>query len=123
MLAYEAPLVCSLASFAAAMLFLLSWRIGARPWWILVAVGGWLSWTIYFALLAITAGPAPMIARGDIVPMVRVAELFGGLLIGVWLVFWVRQGIRGYPWYVPRLPDDKASYLRGDGCEPSQPTN
>lgn len=117
MLAYEAPLVCSLASFAAAMLFFLSWRIGTRPWWVLVAVGGWLCWTIYFALLAITAGPAPMITREQIQLMVRIAELGGGALIGIWLVFWARQGIRGYPWYtLPRLPDDKASYLREDGC-------
>ncbi len=108
MLAFEAPLVCAMVTFAAALLFFFAWRIGARPWYVLVAVFGWLSWTIYFALLAITAGPAPMLERGDIVAMVRWAELIGGVLIAVWLGFWLRNiqtcGVK--------LPDDKASYLR-----------
>jgi len=112
MLAYEAPLVCALTAFAAALLFFFSWRIGVRPWYVLVAVLGWLCWTIYFALLAITAGPAPMITRGDIVPMVRVAELLGGILIAVWLGFWL-HGIRDC---TVNSSDDKASYLREDGC-------
>ncbi len=112
MLAYEAPLICALVTFAAAWLFFMSWHIRQRPWWILVAMFGWLSWTIYFALLAISAGPAPMIERGEIVPMVRWSELIGAVLIAVWLVFWVRRGFKN-PWY---SSDDKASYLREDGC-------
>ena len=108
MLAYEAPLVCALVTFAAALLFFFSWRIGCRPWWVLVAVVGWLSWTIYFSLLAITAGPAPMLDRSDIIPMVRWSELLGGILIGIWLVFWARNGIK-YPWHIS---DDKDNYLR-----------
>lgn len=118
MLDFEAPLVCSLTTFLAALLFFFSWRIGVRPWWVMVAVGGWLSWTIYFALLAITAGPAPMIERSDIVPMVRWAELLGGVLIAIWLIFWTRHGIR-YPWHIA---GDQASSDKGllsdleDGC-------
>jgi hypothetical protein len=111
MLAFEAPFVCALVTFAAALLFFFSWRIGSRPWWILVAVGGWLSWTIYFALLAITAGPAPMITRAEITPMVRWAELLGAVLIAVWLFFWFRRGVRG-TWYTPI---DKDNYLREQG--------
>lgn len=108
MLAHEAPLICSLVTFAAAWLFFMSWRIRLRPWWVLVAMFGWLSWTIYFALLAISAGPAPMLKRADIASMVRWAELIGGVLIAVWLVFWIRRGLQ-HPLYTP---DDKASYLR-----------
>lgn len=94
MLAYEAPFVCALTCFAAACLFSYAWRIGARPWYVLVAVAGWLSWTVYFALLTITAGPAPVMARGDLVPTVRLAELAGGLLIAAWLVFWIGFGVK-----------------------------
>lgn len=94
MLAYEAPLVCALTSFAAATLFLYAWRIRARGWYALIAVAGWLCWTVYFSLLAISAGPAPMLKRGEMVEMVRVAELLGGLLLAVWLVAWVRFGVR-----------------------------
>jgi hypothetical protein len=116
MLSFEAPLVCSLTTFAAALLFFFSWRIARRPWWVLMAVFGWLSWTIFFALLAITAGPAPMIERADITAMVRWAEMLGGVLIAVWLWFWFRHGIRGYPWYTSDISDDKDNYLREDGC-------
>ena len=112
MLAYEAPLICALTSFAAALLFFFSWRIGVRPWWVLVAVFGWLAWTIYFSLLTISAGPAPMLRRGEITAMIRWAELIGGVLIAIWLIFWTRHGIK-YPWHIS---DDKASYLRENEC-------
>jgi hypothetical protein len=113
MLAFEAPLVCALTSFAAALLYFYAWRIGTRPWWVLLAVAGWLNWTIYFAMLAISAGPAPMISRSDITAMVRWSELLGGILLMLWLVFWTRRGIRSPFWYVP---DDKASYTRETPC-------
>lgn len=113
MLAFEAPFVCALVCFAAALLFFLSWRIGARPWWVLVAVMGWLSWTIYFALLAITAGPAPMLSRQEITPMVRWAELIGAVLIAVWLMYWVRRGLRADPWVGSDAPGGNESYPRG----------
>jgi len=113
MLAYEAPLVCALTCFAAALLFAYSWAIQARPPYVLVGVAGWLAWTIYFSLLAISAGPAPMIKRGDMVDMVRAAELLGGLLLAVWLMCWVRFGIR-LP--TAHTPNDKASYTREDPC-------
>ena len=112
MFAFEIPLFCSLVTFAAAWLFCMSWRIKLRPWWVLVAMFGWLSWTIYFALLAISAGPAPVLNRADIAFMIHLAEVLGALLIAIWLVFWGRQGLR-YPWHIS---DDKASYLREDGC-------
>ena len=112
MLAYEAPLISALVTFAAAWLFFMSWRLRLRPWWVLVAMFGWLSWTIFFALLAISAGPAPMLKRADITSMIRWAELIGGVLIAVWLIFWTRQGIR-YPWHIS---DDKASYTRETPC-------
>jgi hypothetical protein len=41
------------------------------------------------------------------------------VLLAIWLVFWARHGIK-HPWHIS---DDKASYLRGDGCEPSHPVN
>ena len=112
MLAFEAPLICALTTFGAAILFFFSWRIGVRPWWVLVAVFGWLSWTIYFSLLAISAGPSPILDRGDMAPMVRWAELIGGVLLAIWLVFWTRHGIR-HPWHIS---DDKASYTRETPC-------
>ena len=112
MLAYEAPLVCALTSFAAALLFVYSWAIKARPAYVLVGAAGWLSWTIYFSLLAISAGPAPMIARGDMVGMVRASEMLGGLLLAVWLVCWVRFGVRLSKL---EIPDDNGNYPREAG--------
>lgn len=112
MLAYEAPLVCALTCFAAALLFAYSWAIRSRAPYVLVGVMGWLAWTVYFSLLAISAGPAPMIKRADMVDMVRAAELLGGLLLAVWLVCWVRFGIR-LPHEV--MPDDKENYPREAG--------
>ena len=112
MLAYEAPLVCALTSFAAALLFAYSWAIRARPPYVLVGAAGWLSWTIYFSLLAISAGPAPMLARGDMVAMVRASEMLGGLLLAVWLVCWVRFGIR---LNAPNRPGDNDNYPREAG--------
>lgn len=114
MLAFEAPFLCALTSFSAALMFIYAWRIGSRPWFIVVGAFGWLSWTIYFGLLAITAGPAPMLDRNDIAPMVRLAELFGGMLIAAWLLLWIRHEVR-FPGL--HMPDDKASYTRnGEPC-------
>lgn len=98
-LAFEAPLLCALTSLMAACLFFYAWRVGARPWFILLGVLGWLCWTLYFSLLAISAGPAPKLDRGDWAPAVRWAEIAGALLLACWLVLWTRDGIGRYRWY------------------------
>ena len=90
-LAFEAPFVCSLVCFAAAILFVHAWRVQVHAWRIVLAALGWLCWTLYFALLAITAGPAPMLERGEVALAARWAELGGGLLLGGWLLLWMRR--------------------------------
>lgn len=115
LLAFEAPLLCAMVTFAAAILFSYAWRIGSRPWYVLVGAGGWLCWTLYFGLLAITAGPAPHISRAEVTLMTRWAELIGGVLIAVWLVFWVRMGTRVPAWNVGDDSGDKYNYTREDG--------
>lgn len=98
-LAFEAPLLCALTSLTAACLFFYAWRIGTRPWWILVGVGGWLCWSLYFSLLAISAGPAPKLDRGDFATVVRWSEIAGALLLFSWLALWARDGIGRHRWY------------------------
>ena len=123
-LAFEAPLLCAMVTFAAAILFFYAWRIGMRPWYVLVAVGGWLAWTVYFGALAVTAGPAPRVSRAELALMVRWAELIGGVLLAVWLVFWIRFGTQVPAWNVPDCPPEgsnpsgaKDSYTRTDAQE------
>ena len=71
MLAFESPLLLALMALSSTAVWLLLWRRARAPYMLLL-LGGWLGLCMYWAMLAISAGPAPMVARGDIAVAVRV---------------------------------------------------
>lgn len=96
-LAFEAPMVCALVCFAAAQLYVYAWWLGCRPWPILIGALGWLLWSIYFGLLAVSAGPSPQFLRADALSNIRLTELAGGVVIAVWLLLWSRRELAHLP--------------------------
>ncbi len=111
-LAFEAPIICALTSFAAAQIYVYAWWLGVRPWPILIGALGWLIWAIYFAMLAVSAGPDPMIVRGNAMINIRIAELAGGLVLAAWLIIWSRQELRHVPAHRRRIVIAWPAWLR-----------
>lgn len=68
--AYEVNLVLSLAALAFALLWLIAW-LRIRCSYMLLLAAGWSGLCVYWGLIAVSAGPAPFLDRGDIAPIVR----------------------------------------------------
>lgn len=91
--------VCSLAALGGALRLLFGIGRGARPHRHLWGAGAFFLLGVGFALLAITAGPAPMVGRGKIALIVRWLFLGGGLLWLGWLGSDLRWSVRlGRDW-------------------------
>ena len=71
MLAFESPLLLALMALSSSAVWLLLWK-RTRARYMLLLLPGWLGLCVYWSLLAVSAGPAPVIARGDIAVAVRV---------------------------------------------------
>jgi len=84
MLAFESSLALAIMALAFAATQLLFWR-QTRARYLLFWLAGWLVLCIYWSLLAVSAGPAPVIARGDIALIVR--------LLGLAAVFVMLSGL------------------------------
>lgn len=93
-LAFMAPLVCSLVCFGVAHACVWSYVLNIRPWFVMIAAAGFLMWSLYWSLLAISAGPNPTIPRGEMTKIIRWAEFSGGLFVGAWALLWTRSMVR-----------------------------
>ena len=97
MLALEANWFAALVAVLSAAIWLVIWA-RSRQGYALLCAGGWLGLCIYWSLLAISAGPQPVLVRGSIALVVRVllvlaaAALGGGKLWLAWLA-WRRQPV------------------------------
>ena len=72
------------AASITALLFCLTWLFAWRRLryaYMLLLAGGWLGLCVYWGLLAISAGPAPVIERGAIVVPVRATLLVSMALL------------------------------------------
>lgn len=95
MLSFESPLLLSVMALVSGGIWLLLWTRTHIGYMLLLA-SGWLLLCCYWGMLAISAGPAPVLARGEIAASVRLmgvgaaAVLAGGK--GVMLWRWWRAG-------------------------------
>lgn len=71
-LAFASTTLASVLSLAFGMITIYAFVLGFRLRWLLFGAAGWLGLSIYFGLLAVSAGPAPVISRGDLAAYVRV---------------------------------------------------
>jgi len=94
-LAFYSPLALSIACLLAGGVWLMLWS-RARVAYMLLAALPWWAFCAYFALLAISAGSAPVLTRGDIAETLRDWGLVVALLIVagkfVLLRAWWRNG-------------------------------
>ena len=65
MLAFESPLLLSIVALLSGGIWLLLWTRTHIRYMLLLMAGWWLL-CCYWGLLAVSAGPAPVLARGDI---------------------------------------------------------
>ena len=98
--AYEANLWAAVCSLVFALIWLYSWW-RARAAYLLLLCVGWLGLCLYFSLLAISAGTAPVIRRDEITTALRMilaasfAWLAAGKVALVWLGFRAGRCARG----------------------------
>ena len=64
-LAFESALILALSALFSAGVWLLLGR-RARAGYMLLLGGGWLLLCLYWSLLAVSSGPAPVLPRGSI---------------------------------------------------------
>lgn len=85
------------AASITALLFCLTWLFAWRRLryaYMLLLAGGWLGLCVYWGLLAISAGPAPVIERGAIVVPVRATLLVSMALLLAGKVAWLVMACR-----------------------------
>lgn len=68
--AFAVNVAASIASLAFATLWLIAWRRARAGYMLLLAVG-WFGLCVYWGLLAVSAGPDPVLSRANIATMVR----------------------------------------------------
>lgn len=68
--AIEVNATAAVVALAAAIIHLMLWRKQRLSYLALISAG-WLGLSIYWALLAISAGQSPRWDRGDIAPIIR----------------------------------------------------
>lgn len=78
--AFSVNAAASIAALLFALIWLYAWR-RMRYAYALLLAGGWLGLCAYWGLLAISAGPAPVIERGSIVVPVRATLLVSMALL------------------------------------------
>lgn len=74
-----------------AALFALSVAIRIRRPFMLVGAVAMALLALWFASLAVTAGPAPMIKRGEVADALRVLALLAGIAWTLWLLLYARS--------------------------------
>ena len=89
MLAFESPMLLAVTALFCAATHLLRWRRDGERYR-LPLVGGWFALCIYWSLLAISAGPAPVLSRAYIAMVVRVLGILAAclMLTGGGLMLW-----------------------------------
>lgn len=74
LLALESPLALALMGLASAMVWLLLWRRSGMSYMLPLAAG-WFGLCLYWSLLAVSAGPLPVVARAELAFWVRLLGL------------------------------------------------
>jgi uncharacterized membrane protein len=94
LLAFESPAIASICSLVFAILIVYAYILRLRCRWVLWGAAGWMGFSIYFGLLAVSAGVNPQLGRAEIVLTIRVVLLLTYIAFVAWGVFWVREVAR-----------------------------
>ena len=95
--AFEINIYAAAVSMFAVVVSFAIWR-KMRSRYMLPFVLGWWGMVAYWSLLAITAGPAPVIARGDIaapirgIEMIMMTAFLWGFVAQAWALVRSRRG-------------------------------
>jgi hypothetical protein len=84
----------SVAAASTAILFAMTVVVKVRPRHMLIGAAAMALLAVWFAALAITAGPAPAIRRADVAAGLRWLALALSLLWLVWLLWYARTMVR-----------------------------
>lgn len=85
--------ICAVAALGSALRLSLGIVGGVRPKRHLFGAGAFVLLGVGFTLLSITAGPAPLVRRGDVALLVRWLFLLGGLAWLGWLGSDLRRSV------------------------------
>lgn len=70
-LAQESATLASVLSLVFGVITVYAYRLGFRARWLLFGAAGLWGLALYFGMLAVSAGPAPIVLRGDIALQLR----------------------------------------------------
>ena len=99
-LAFASTTLASVLSLAFGMITIYAFLLGLRLRWLLFGAAGWLGMSLYFGLLAVSAGPAPVISRGELADWVRVVLILAYGLFAVYFAALARLLLRyGALWF------------------------
>ena len=101
-LAFESATLASVMFMAFGMITMYAWWLGLRFPWLLAGAGGLFVMMFYFGLLAVSAGPAPVIPRAVIALALRLLLVAGTLLLAVPFAYagrlLLRAGVLWFGW-------------------------
>lgn len=93
LLAQESATLASVLSLVFGVITAYAYHLGFRAHWLLFGAAGLWGLALYFGMLAVSAGPAPIVLRGDIALPLRsillltfalLAIAFGMILFRLW---------------------------------------
>lgn len=93
-LAFESATLVSVLFMAFGMITMYAWWLGLRFRWLLAGAAGLFGLMFYFGLLAVSAGPAPIIPRPELALVLRLASMAATLLLAVPFVVAVKLLLR-----------------------------
>lgn len=93
-LAVESPLIISIVFMVPAIIVCFAVRVGYRPRTILLLAASFLAFCVYFALLAISAGPDPYWKRGDMAFPIRYLGIVAAAFLAAWSIVFLGETIR-----------------------------
>lgn len=92
-LTFESALLLALSALFSAGVWLLLWR-RTRSGYMLPLLAGWLLLCIYWSLLAVSSGPAPVLPRGDIAVAIRLIGIGAAGLLAAGKLALLRRMLR-----------------------------
>jgi hypothetical protein len=90
-LALESNLYASIVYLMVSQLFMVAYVRGVRPYWVPFGAGWALLQSVFYAMLAITAGPDPAIDRTTLALGIRVVNVSASTLLAITAIAWAAQ--------------------------------
>ena len=95
--AYEVNVTASIAALLFALLWLAAW-LRTRHAYMLLLAAGWAGLCVYWGMIAVSAGSAPVVSRAAIAGMIREWLLLSIALMAAGKGLWLRAAWRAQAW-------------------------